>query len=430
MSIKVKIVNDPVYGFIRFPEPELMTVIDHPWFQRLRRIKQMGMASLVYPGAEHTRFAHSLGACHLMGKALDELHTKDISPGKDACVAARLAALLHDIGHGPFSHSLEHSLVGGVSHETLSHLIMHRLNEEMGGILEEAIQIFGYQGNTLDNTHPNAGNEGSPPSGVGGIGGIGGYLHQLVSSQLDVDRMDYLNRDSFYTGVSEGVIGYDRILQMLTVRDNELMVEEKGIYSVEKFIIARRLMYWQVYLHKTVLGAESLLINILKRAKELAMDGQELFASPALKYFLYKDLTEDDFKNNPEHLVNFCLLDDNDVMVSIKVWQTHDDKILSRLCKMLILRKLYKVMLSSESLASILVEKQDRARNLLGLGDEELKYFVFTGKTSNSTYNINDELIKIDMKNGTIKNITEIDDSLVNQTLARAVHKNYICYIR
>jgi uncharacterized protein len=404
MSIKVKIINDPVYGFIRFPEQELIKIIDHPWFQRLRNIKQMGLAHLVYPGAEHTRFAHSLGACHLMGKALDELKAKDVVPDKDEYIAARIAALLHDIGHGPFSHSLEHILTG-VSHETLSRLIMQRLDEEFGGLLHKAIQVF-------DHSYPCR------------------YLHQLVSSQMDVDRMDYLNRDSFYTGVSEGVIGYDRILQMLTVRDNELMVEEKGVYSVEKFIIARRLMYWQVYLHKTVLGAEMLLINIFKRAKELAANGADLFATPALKYFLYNNLTEQDFINNPGHLDYFCRLDDNDVMASIKVWQTNEDKILSTLCKMLILRKLYKVLFSSETLASILVDKRKKAGDLLGFKGDDLKYFAFTGVTSNSSYNINDELIKIEMKNGTIKNITEIDDSLINQTLARSVHKNYICYVQ
>lgn len=404
MSIKVKIVNDPVYGFIRFPEQELMQVIDHPWFQRLRNIKQMGLAHLVYPGAVHTRLAHSLGACHLMGKALDELKAKDITQDKDEFMAARLAALLHDIGHGPFSHSLEHTLVN-VRHEALSKLIMHKLDGEFNGLLQKAIQVF-------DHSYPRH------------------YLHQLVSSQMDVDRMDYLNRDSFYTGVSEGVIGYDRILQMLTVRDNELMVEEKGVYSVEKFIIARRLMYWQVYLHKTVLGAEMLLINILRRAKELAAQGRDLFATPALKYFLYKDLTEKDFNDDPTHLEQYCQLDDSDVLASIKVWQTNDDKILSVLCRMLVLRKLYKVSLGSESLASNLGQKKDIAKKKLGLTDEEVGYFVFTGEASNSTYNIDDELIKIDTKGGIIKNITEIDDSLVNQALARAVHKNYICYVQ
>ncbi len=404
MGIKVKIVNDPVYGFIRFPEPEIIKVIDHPWFQRLRNIKQMGMAQLVYPGAVHTRLHHSLGACHLMGKALDELGTKGIITDKDECTAARLAALLHDIGHGPFSHSLENTIVS-VSHETLSKIIMQRMNDEFGGLLTKAIQIF-------DHSYPRK------------------YLHQLVSSQLDVDRMDYLNRDSFFTGVSEGVIGYDRILQMLTVRDNELMVEEKGVHSVEKFIIARRLMYWQVYLHKTVLGAEMLLINILKRAKELAGEGAELFATPVFKHFLYNNITEDDFRNDPQHIEKYCQLDDTDVMASIKVWQSHEDKTLSRLCKMLILRNLYKINFYSESLASILWEKMEQAKTGFGIEDKYMHYFVFQGVASNSTYNVDDELIKIETKSGQVKNITEIDDSLVNQTLARAVHKNYICYIQ
>lgn len=403
MSIKVKIINDPVYGFIRFPEPELMRIIDHPWFQRLRHIKQMGLAHLVYPGAMHSRLAHSLGTCHLMGKALDELNAKGITTDKEEYLAARIAALLHDIGHAPFSHSLEHELVG-VHHEKLSKIIMHRMNNEFGGLLEKAIQVF-------DHSYARH------------------YLHQLVSSQLDVDRMDYLNRDSFYTGVSEGVIGYDRILQMLTVKDGELAVEEKGVYSVEKFIIARRLMYWQVYLHKTVLGSEMLLINIIKRAKELVQSGEKLFSAPALNYFLCRNLKESDFENNPEHLENYCALDDSDVMSAIKVWQSHGDKILSKLCKMLILRKLYKVLLSSESLANILVEKREQAK-LLGINQEELQYFVFNGVTSNSTYNLSDELIKIEMKNGSVKNITEIENSLVNQALARSVHKNYICYIQ
>jgi HD superfamily phosphohydrolase len=406
---KVKIINDPVYGFIRFPEPEIMRVIDHPWFQRLRHVKQMGLAHLVYPGAVHSRLAHSLGACHLMGKALDELKTKGINTSKEDYLAGRLAALLHDIGHGAFSHSLEYTLVGDISHEKLSHLIMSRINDEMGGLLTKAIQIFDY-------------------SYVSGQDQGLLYLHQLVSSQLDVDRMDYLNRDSFYTGVSEGVIGYDRILQMLTVHDNELMVEEKGVYSVEKFIIARRLMYWQVYLHKTVLGSEMLLINIMKRAKALARQGVELFASPALSYFLYKDLSEKDFYEDKTHLEKFCELDDNDVMTAIKVWQSHGDRVLSLLCKMLILRKLYKVVLSSQSLASILGEKIEQAKRTSGFTEDELQYFVFTGVTSNSTYNINDELIKIETKGGGIKNITEIENSLVNQTLAKAVHKNYVCY--
>lgn len=405
MSIKVKIVNDPVYGFIRFPERELMQLIDHPWFQRLRRIKQMGFADLVYPGAMHTRFAHSLGACHLVGKAMDELNAKGIITQKEDYLAARIAALLHDVGHGPYSHSLERSLVTDVPHEAISHLIMKRLNKEMGGMLERAIQVF-------DRSYPAR------------------YLHQLVSSQLDVDRMDYLNRDSFYTGVSEGVIGYDRILQMLTVRDNELMVEEKGVHSVEKFIIARRLMYWQVYLHKTVLGAEMLLINILRRARELTTRGVQLPCTPALNYFLVRNLSLEDFQSDPRHLDVFCELDDSDVTSAIKMWQTNDDKILSDLCRMLILRKLYKVAFNEASLASILSDKREQLKKQKGIAEEDLHYYVFTGETSNQTYDINDELIKIENKSGEVKNITEINDTLVSQALARAVHKNYICYIQ
>jgi HD superfamily phosphohydrolase len=404
---KVKIINDPVYGFLRFPEPELMHIINHPWFQRLRNIKQMGLAYLVYPGAMHSRFHHSLGACHLMGKALDELRAKDVAISKEEALAARIAILLHDIGHAPFSHSLEHILANNTSHEKISHIIMQRLNEETGGMLDMAIQIF-------DSSFQKK------------------YLHQLVSSQLDVDRMDYLNRDSFYTGVSEGVIGYDRILQMLTVRNNELMVEEKGVHSVEKFIIARRLMYWQVYLHKTVLGSEQLLINIFKRAKELAMDNVALFTTPALKYFLYRkdELNTADFINNPEHLDKFCQLDDNDVFACMKVWQYHDDKVLSMLCKMVVQRNLYKVILSSQSLASILEEKKEIIKKQIGIDETNLHYFIFEGTTSNSTYNAEDERITIAMKDGTAKDISEIDNSLINQTLALPVHKNYICYIQ
>jgi len=404
---RVKIINDPVYGFLRIPEPELMQIIEHPWFQRLRNIRQMGLAYLVYPGATHTRFHHSLGACHLMGKALDELKAKDIHISKEESLAARIAILLHDIGHAPFSHSLEHTLVEGLSHETLSRFIMQRMNVEFDGLLDNAIHIF-------DHSYEKR------------------YLHQLVSSQLDVDRMDYLNRDSFYTGVSEGVIGYDRILQMLTVKNNELMVEEKGVHSVEKFIVARRLMYWQVYLHKTVLGAEQLLINILKRAKELAAEGVKLFTTPALHYFLYLNthLTIKDFEDNPEHLVKFCEMDDNDVLTCIKIWQSHKDKILSMLCKMIVLRKLYKVRLSSQSLASNLGDKREEIKKHFGIDDNNLHYLAFTGVTSNSTYNVADEQIQIAMKDGSVQDISEIDNSLVNQALARPVHKNYICYIQ
>lgn len=405
MSVKGKIINDPVYGFLRFPEPFLIQLIDHSWFQRLRNIKQMGMAYLVYPGATHSRFQHSMGACYLMKKAIEELRIKDIDITDEEALAAQIAILLHDVGHGPYSHALEHTLVEGIKHERISYIIMQQLNKEFEGKLDRAIEIF-------KQTHPKK------------------YLNQLVSSQLDVDRMDYLNRDSFYTGVSEGVIGYDRILQMLTVRDNQLMVEEKGVHSVEKFIIARRLMYWQVYLHKTVLGSEMLLINILKRAKKLAADGVNLFATPALSYFLYNKVTGADLENNPDHLALYCSLDDNDILTSIKVWADHEDKILSRLCNMILKRKLYKVILTSKSIDEQLVEKKAELKQKLNLTDEELGYYVISGTTTNNTYNIKDERIQIALKDGSTKDISEIDNPIVNKVLAMPVEKNYICYIQ
>ncbi len=404
--MKGKIINDPVYGFIRFTEPSVLTVMDHRWFQRLRGIRQMGMAYLVYPGAVHSRFQHSLGACHLMGKAMEELRRKGVEISDEDCTAARLAILMHDIGHGPFSHALEHVLADGVNHEWLSKLIMQRLNNDLGGALEGAIAVF----------------SSNPPVP---------FLHDLVSSQLDVDRMDYLNRDSYFTGVSEGVIGYDRILQMLTVREGELLVEQKGVQSVEKFIIARRLMYWQVYLHKTVLGAEQLLINILRRAKELARAGKDLFATPALKHFLYNAINKDDFQNDPIHLETFCAMDDSDVLASIKVWQACDDKVLSRLCKMLIERRLYKTLLSKEPIApDFVLEKSAKIRKAFGLTDEELPYFIFTDTTSSSTYNMHKEHIRIALKKGGWTELSELDDSMINAALATPIVKNYICYVR
>jgi hypothetical protein len=405
MSSKVKIINDPVYGFLRFPESELMQIIDHAWFQRLRNIKQMGVAPLVYPGAVHTRFHHSLGACHLMSKALDELKSKNIHFTPEESLGAKIAILLHDIGHGPYSHALEHTLIKGLSHESMSQLIINRLNKEWGGMLTHAIDVY---------------NEHYPKK----------YLRQLVSSQLDVDRMDYLNRDSFYTGVSEGVIGYDRILQMLTVQNNELLVEEKGVHSVEKFIRARRLMYWQVYLHKTVLGAEKLLVKILERAQKLARNGEELFATPPLRYFLYQTITGEDLHTNDTHMDVFCQLDDSDIWASVKIWQTHKDRVLALLCSMFIKRRLFKVMLSNNSLEEMLVEKKKSLTSLLQLDEQDINYFVFTGTTTNNTYDIHDERIGIAMKNGTVKDISEVEDSLVNQALAKLVLKNYICYVQ
>ena len=396
-----KIINDPVYGFIRFPEKEMMQLIDHSWFQRLRNIRQMGTASYVYPGAVHTRFHHSLGATHLMQIALNELRIKGIDISDKEVLSARQAILLHDIGHGPFSHALEFSLVPDIRHEDLSKMMIEQLNEAANGNLNEALRIF-------------EGRYEKP------------FLHQLVSSQLDMDRMDYLNRDSFYTGVSEGVIGYHRILQMLTVQRDSLAVEEKGIHSVEKFIIARRLMYWQVYLHKTVLSSEQLIIRILKRAKELAQKGINLFCSPDLAFFLYEKITAGDFRATPALLQRFCNLNDDDITLSVKVWQQHEDNILAKLSQMMVSRKLYKARISNQPLSETyeLLLRNARRR----FDEEAIPYFLFTGITSNNTYNQNDEQINILMKNGDIRNISEVENALINTLTSGSIEKHFICY--
>jgi hypothetical protein len=382
-----------------------MRVIDHPWFQRLRNISQMGVAHTVYPGAVHSRFLHSLGACHLMGQALDELHFKgfDISPSERT--AARLAILLHDVGHGPFSHALENSLLGDIHHEHVSRLIITKINQQFEGILDTTLQIFDY-------AYPKK------------------FLHQLVSSQLDVDRLDYLSRDSFYSGVSEGIIGSDRILKMLTVRNNELAVEEKGIYSIEKFIIARHIMYWQVYLHKTVLGAEMLLVNILKRAKELSIAGMKLEATEALSFFLNKPISKKDLIDDDNIIQLFCAMDDADIIVAIKSWVKCGDKILSTLCQMHLHRKLYKVVLDAENEEELLASKKSAAQKALGFNEEEINYFVFAGTTSNSTYNAADARINIALKDGSTRNLADMQHSLVNDKVAQTVTKRYLCYYK
>jgi len=401
---KRKIVNDPVYGFITIDHPLIFTLISHPYYQRLRRIHQMALAHLVYPGAMHTRFHHSMGAFHLMSCALSELKGKGVEISEEEEIAAKMAILLHDIGHGPYSHALENGIIEGVSHEKISQWLMEELNKEMDGALSLTIDIF--NGRYYKT-----------------------FLHQLVSSQLDVDRMDYLNRDSFYTGVSEGVIGYDRIIKMLTVHNGELMVEEKGIYSIEKFIVARRLMYWQVYLHKTVLSAENMLVNILRRAKELASRNVELFASPALKYFLYNNITSANFEEEPTCLQQFCLLDDYDIMSAIKVWAQHEDKVLSLLCNWLINRKLFKCTLLGEEFdASDIAKWKKLVETQYGITGRDLDYFVFTGTASLNAYNINTEKINILFKDGTVKDISSIENALVSHTLAIPVKKFYICH--
>lgn len=397
-----KIINDPVHGFITIDNPLVFKIINHHYYQRLRRINQMALASMVYPGAVHTRLHHSLGAYHLMGCALSELRNKGVEITPEEELAAKTGILLHDIGHGPYSHALENVLTENVNHEDISMLLMQRLNEEFNGSLDLTIAIFKNQYKK-------------------------NFLHQLISGQLDVDRMDYLTRDSFFTGVSEGVIGYDRILKMLTVHNGELMVEEKGIYSIEKFLVARRLMYWQVYLHKTVLSAEQMLVNIVTRAKELALTGalKDGLSAP-LSFFLH-------YIGTPElvrkHLDQFCQLDDHDIMMALKTWRHHSDKVLSTLSSWLMDRKLLKVrFLPAPPDATEVAEKRRAVQLALGVTEEESRYFVFDDSAINRMYNIHDERINILFKNGVIKDISEVDNALIQQTLSSPVKKFYFCY--
>jgi len=401
---KRKILNDPVYGFISIPDGLLFDLIEHPWFQRLRRIKQLGLSHLVYPGALHTRFHHSLGAMYLMKRAIAELQSKGHDITDNEALASYAAILLHDIGHGPYSHTLEHSIADGVSHEHLSKLLMMRLNDEFCGRLTEAIQVF-------DDRHPKA------------------FLHKLVSSQLDMDRLDYLKRDSFFTGVSEGTVNYERIINMLDVVDDSLVVEAKGIYSVEKFIMARRLMYWQVYLHKTVLVAEHTLMHVLRRAKELRMQGEKLFATPALDYFLKQRVTNELFLHNEEALTQFTLLDDFDIFTSMKVWTTHPDKVLGMLSRGLVNRKLFKIEMQSEPFS---VQKIDEIRMLvrkkLGLSEAEVGYFVFSDSTFNYMYHLGSDNINILFKDGSVVDISEASDQLNISLLAGPTIKYFLIY--
>lgn len=401
---KKKIINDPVYGFVSIPSGLIFDLIQHPYFQRLRYIKQVSMTHLVYPGALHTRFQHAIGAMHLMKLAIDTLVSKGVEVSDEEKEAVLAAILLHDIGHGPFSHSLEHTIIEGVSHELLSSLLMDRINSEFNGKLDLAITIF-------NNKYHRK------------------FLHQLVSSQLDTDRMDYLNRDSFFTGVSEGVISFDRIITMLFVVDDELVVEEKGIYSVEKFLIARRLMYWQVYLHKTVVGAEQMLVRLLKRAKYLVTQGEVLFATPAFQWFLTQRIDKNNFLSNESHLRWFTQLDDTDIMSAIKTWRHHEDPILSSMCQKLMGRDLFRTILSDQPFSEELVnEVKNRAKATFHIQDEDLEYFVFTQVIQNSAYDINHDSIKILMKSGEIRDITEASDLSNLETLAKKVQKFALCY--
>jgi HD superfamily phosphohydrolase len=396
-----KIINDPVHGFITIDHPLITSIIAHPYYQRLRRINQMAFAHLVYPGAIHTRLHHSLGAYHLMSNALSELKNKGVEITEEEELGAKVAILLHDSGHAPFSHALENILVPGMHHESMSLLIMQVLNDQYKGALETAINIF-------KDSYPKR------------------FLHQLVSGQLDVDRLDYLTRDSFFTGVSEGVIGYDRIIKMLTVHDGDLMVEEKAIYSIEKFLVARRLMYWQVYLHKTVVAGEMMLVNIIKRAKELIQDGQNVHStSIAFDYFLANDVKQ----GEGENFEKFCLLDDYDVMATIKNWMHHPDRILATLCTWLIDRRLLKVKLGAEPFKDEWVEGlRNTICRELNVTEAESGYFIFTGEAENTTYDPTEERINILFKDGSIKDISQVDNALIHQTLSVPVKKFYICF--
>jgi HD superfamily phosphohydrolase len=401
---KKKIFNDPIYGFITINHDIIFDLIEHPYFQRLRRIKQLGLTHLVYPGALHTRFHHALGTMHLMQKAIEVIRSKGHSITNKEAEGVSIAILLHDIGHGPFSHALEHSIVNGISHEEISTLFMDELNKEFKGKLDLALKIFRNQYKKK-------------------------FLHQLVSSQLDMDRLDYLRRDSFYSGVSEGVISTDRIITMLNVKNDELAIDEKGIYSIEKFIIARRLMYWQVYLHKTVLSAENLSVNILRRAKELALNGEELFCTPSLKEFLYNQHDLKSFKKNASLLKTFSNLDDIDIMSAIKIWQNHEDRTLSTMCNMMINRNLYKIKLQPKRFTKSEIEVvAKKIKTKLKLSDNEVGYFVFQDNIINNAYNPKMDKINILLKNGKMYDIKEAADTLNITALSTPVKKWFLCF--
>lgn len=403
---KRKIINDPVFGFINIPNDMLYDIIQHPYFQRLNRIKQLGLSSFVYPGAQHTRMQHSLGAMYLMGEAITQLRIQgnDITPAE--AEAVRTCILLHDIGHGPFSHALEHSLVSGIHHEEISLRLMQEINKEMDGRLDLALDIF-------TKVYPKK------------------FLHQLVSSQLDMDRLDYLSRDSFYSGVIEGTIGAARIIKMLNVHNDQLVVEAKGIYSVEKFLVARRLMYWQVYLHKTSVAAEIMITNILKRAKELAGQGTELFASPALHYFLYNKVEKKQFDESNEALKHFAMLDDSDLICAIKVWSSHKDIVLSTLCKAFTDRKLFKVEI--DGAAPDNKRKNEQVMQYMqrfNVSENDALYFLGEELVSTDTYSPEDDNINILYRDGSVKDIADASDMLNISVLTKKVQKHYFCYYK
>jgi len=401
---KKKLFNDPVYGFIHVRSELIFDIIQHPFFQRLRRIKQLGLTDFIYPGALHTRFHHALGAMHLMDKALNSLRSKGNMIFEAEHEAALIAILLHDIGHGPFSHTLEFSLFKDIKHEQITLWALHHLNKEFNGRLNMAIQVF----------------KGEYPRK---------FLGQLVSSQLDMDRLDYLQRDCFFTGVHEGKIGAERIIEMLNLVDDELVVEEKAIYSIENFLSARRLMYWQVYLHKTAISAERMLIEIVKRAKSLRQKGKEVIATPALSIFLESNINQSDFQEDPDILKVFMLMDDTDIWGSIKFWVDHEDLVLSTLCRMLINRNLFQVQLSSDKIST---EQKDsllkEVASSLGATEEEAKHFVKKGKVTNAAYLPTDQSIKVLLKNNDVADVAQASDLPNIKAMSRLVEKHYICW--
>ncbi len=402
---KLKIFNDPVYGFVNVPDEGIFDLIETPWFQRLRHIKQLGMTHLVYPGALHTRFHHAMGAMYLMGQAVEILRFKGHDLSDQDARALTQTIILHDIGHGPFSHALEHTLVEGLTHEDLTLLIMERLNQSGVHNLDEAIRIF-------QNTHPHT------------------YLHQLVSGQIDMDRLDYLNRDSFFTGVSEGVVSWDRIIKMLNIKNGQVVIDEKGIYSIEKFIIARRLMYWQVYLHKTVLAAENMLTSLLRRARQLARAGEKLPASQALLRLLNGNHQKSDFRKDPTLLDDFLLLDDHDLHCAIKAWIDHSDPILSRLAKGIVFRRLFRIEISKSPFSDDYIHgiKQCVIRQFDLPHSQDAAYLVVGGLTTNNAYDPGSRGIQILSREGTLTELSQASDQLNISLLSHPVEKYYLCY--
>ena len=406
MENKRKIINDPVFGFINIPGKFVYDIIKHPYLQRLNRIRQLGLASFVYPGAQHTRLHHSLGAMYLTYEAVRQLRSKGHEITEEEAESVIVCILMHDIGHGPFSHVLEDTLVTGIHHEEISLMLMNKINQDFQGKLDKCIAIF-------KDEYPKK------------------FLHQLVSGQLDMDRLDYLSRDSFFTGVAEGNIGSARIIKMLNIKDDRLVVEEKGIYSIENFLMARRLMYWQVYLHKTAVAAEKMLINTLKRAKDLAGKGVELFTSPALHYFLYNSVDEHIFRNDSQALEHFVNLDDNDIWCALKVWSNHPDKVLSYLSQGLVDRRLFKIEISTEAFAPEFLDGKNReyARKF-DISTEDAAFFVASDEISTNMYNEADDSIDILYKSGDTRDISEASDMLNIQLLSKKIKKYYFCFLR